>query len=202
MPTTPKPASRYKMKIDYVIMSHPSREQYAEELFLQLLDQNINYLAIETDRENLGVWENAKHAWLRPAVKPGANYRIVIQDDAILCDNFIQKAETFIEQHAGHVISFYYGDNPQAHKEIKPDYFDTMLNHAVCLAIPTAEIEDMIQYCDFQPECTGDDMKIRRWLITNGRTCRYSNPSLVQHRDIPSIVDPTKPVRQSKIYKQ
>ena len=199
MRKAPKPASRYKMKIDYIIMAHESRGQYAMDLMYKLTEQKVRPRMV-MDGRGLGVWENAKMAWSIPPRE--GDYRVVIQDDAILCDNFIQKAEAFIQHHAGHVISFYYGDNPQAHKEIKPDYFDTILNHAVCLAIPTAEIPGMIQYCDFQPECTGDDMKIRRWLITNSRTCRYSNPSLVQHRDIPSIVDPTKPVRQSKIYKQ
>lgn len=195
MRKAPKPASRYKMNIDYIIMAHKSRKEHYERLANQFDD-----IKLCIDYQNQGAWAIAKQAW--DMADKDSDYTIVIQDDALLCHNFQEKAEQFIEQHKGHVISFYYGDNPQAHKEIKPDYFDTMLNHAVCLAIPTAEIEDMIQYCDFQPECTGDDMKIRRWLITNGRTCRYSNPSLVQHRDIPSIVDPTKPVRQSKIYKQ
>lgn len=183
------------MKIDYIIMAHKSRKEHYERLANQFDD-----IKLCIDYQNQGAWAIAKQAW--DMADKDSDYTVVIQDDAILCDNFKNKAEAFIEQHAGHVISFYYGDNPQAHKEIKPDYFDTILNHAVCLAIPTAEIPGMIQYCDFQPECTGDDMKIRRWLITNSRTCRYSNPSLVQHRDIPSIVDPTKPVRQSKIYKQ
>jgi len=195
MRKAPKPASRYKMNIDYIIMAHKSRKEHYERLANQFDD-----IKLCIDYQNQGAWAIAKQAW--DMADKDSDYTIVIQDDALLCHNFQEKAEQFIEQHKGHVISFYYGDNPQAHKEIKPDYFDTILNHAVCLAIPTAEIPGMIQYCDFQPECTGDDMKIRRWLITNGRTCRYSNPSLVQHRDIPSIVDPDKPLRQSTIFSQ
>lgn len=190
------------MDIDYVIMGHVDRADYVDDLFWQLAPQKLNFLHYEIDDGALGVWENAKRAWLRPAVKPGAQYRVVIQDDAILCDDFTAKAEAFLEQHKGHVVSFYYGDDPKHNKWVQPDHFDAPLYHAVCLAIPTKQIPDMIAYCDKKPEAIGDDMKIKRWLISQNRTCRYSNPSLVQHRDIPSIVDPTKPTRQSAIYKQ
>ncbi len=175
-------------------MGHILRSAY----FDSFKEQLGNDLRFSIDDGTLGVWGNARNAWAM--VNTESDYGLVIQDDAILCDNFKTKAEQFIEQHDGQTISFYYGDDPTHNHFIKPNHFDTMLNHAVALAIPTKQIPDMIQYCDFQPECTGDDMKMRRWLISQQRTCRYSNPSLVQHRDIESIVDPDKPKRQSNIF--
>lgn len=188
------------MKIDYVIMGHESRRDYIDDLFWQLIDCPINFLAYEIDNGSLGVWENAKRAWLHPAVKPGADYRVVIQDDAILCDKFGVKAEQFLSDHDGQICSFYFGDEETRTKYIRPDYFDAPLYHAVALAIPTKMIPAMVAYCDGRKEIDGDDMKMKRWLISLNRTCRYSNPSLVQHRDIESIIDPTKPLRQSAIF--
>lgn len=180
------------MNVDFVLMGHVSRETFHSQI---VDDLGVSEMKSSIDDGSLGVWENAKRAW--QMVDKKSDYGVVIQDDAILCDHFALLCTQFLEEHKGHVISFYFGDDP---KWIKPNYFDAWLSHAVCLAIPTSQIDDMIKYCDKRTEVFGDDMKMRRWLIKNYRMCRYSNPSLVQHRDIPSIVNPDKPVRQSAIF--
>lgn len=182
------------MKIDYIIMAHHSRSAYLKDLLWQLPQDKTT---ASIDQGTLGVWENAKRSWSK--VDPKSDYGIVIQDDAILCDGFTKKAEQFLTEHDGQIISFYYGNET---KWVKPNYFDAPLFHAVALAIPTKLIPEMIAYCDTRHEVFGDDMKIKRWLISKNLTCRYSNPSLVQHRDIPSIIDPQKPIRQSNIFQQ
>lgn len=183
------------MNIDLVLMGHTSREKYHQ----QMVDDLCRYeMKASIDDGTLGVWENAKQAW--QLVDERSDYGIVIQDDALLCKNFILRASLFLSKHRGQIVSFYFGDDPNNERWIKPDFFDAPLFHAVCLAIPTYLIDDMIAYCDQRPEVYGDDMKMKRWLISKNKTCRYSNPSLVQHRDIPSIVDTTKPTRQSAIY--
>lgn len=188
------------MNIDYVIMGHDSRyKEVIDLMYLMVIGHGI-MPKLSADDGTLGVWGNAKKAWRM--VDPKSDYGVVIQDDAILSYLFTDKVYNFLTEHNGHIVSFYYGDNPRADKEIQPDYFDAWLSHAVCLAIPTPLIPDMIAYCDKRTEVEGDDMKMRRWLIANNRTCRYSNPSLVQHRDIPSILNPSKPTRQSKIFKE
>lgn len=181
------------MNIQYAIMGHVSRSTYVDDLKFDLNTQRASI-----DDGTLGVWGNARKTW--QLISETSDYGIVIQDDAILCDKFKDKAELFIEQNYGHVISFYFGDSRKSFKYLRPTKFDAPLYHAVALAIPSKEIADMIQYCDQKPEAIGDDMKIRRWLISQNRICRYSNPSLVQHRDIPSIVNPEKPLRQSAIF--
>lgn len=182
-----------KMRVEYAVMAHESRFEHMIEVATHL---NTGFLSV--DDGTLGVWGNARKCWL--TIDPGSDYGIVIQDDAILCNDFRNKAETFLEQHKGHVISFYFGHQRKSVKYLRPEYFDAPLYHAVALAIPSDQIIDMIRYCDKKTEVEGDDMKIRRWLISQNRTCRYSNPSLVQHKDISSIVNPDKPVRQSNIF--
>lgn len=177
-------------------MAHHSRSAYAMDLMKTIYDQSRKPRMVMDGRDT-GVWHNAKLAWtLAPR---NGDYRVVIQDDAILCDNFTDKVEQFLTEHDGQICSFYYGNET---KWVKPQYFDAPLFHAVALAIPTKLIPEMIAYCDTRYEVFGDDMKIKRWLISKNLTCRYSNPSLVQHRDIPSIIDPQKPIRQSNIFQQ
>lgn len=178
------------MNIDYVVMAHTSRIGYLYDISFHL-----NNPKIVIDNGFFGVWGNAKRAW--SAIDINSDYGVVVQDDAILCEGFMERVEQFLTEHDGQICSFYYSNDS---KWIKPDHFDAPLFHAVCLAIPTHMIQDMIEYCDTRYEVYGDDMKIKRWLISKNMTCRYSNPSLVQHRDIPSIIDPTKPIRQSDIY--
>jgi hypothetical protein len=185
------------MKIDYIIMGHHSRQTYSDQLSDQI-SEATGICSTVIDTQTQGAWTIASQAW--QLVSPQSNYGLVIQDDAILCDDFTTKAESFLKEHNGQICSFYFGDDPDKQHWIKPDYFDAPLFHAVALAIPTKLIPDMIQYCDTRNEIEGDDMKIKRWLISQNRTCRYSNPSLVQHRDIPSIINPQKPKRQSAIF--
>jgi hypothetical protein len=180
------------MIIDFVLMGHVSRETYHRSILDQLWGRKCSI-----DDGTLGVWGNAKRAW--QLINSKSEYGIVIQDDAILCDNFVDEAEVFLIDHMGQIVSFYFGEDP---KWIMPRWFDAPLFHAVCLAIPTHLIPDMIEYGDLKTQVEHDDMKMKRWLIANNKTCRYSNPSLVQHRDLPSIIDPTKPLRQSTIFKQ
>ena len=184
------------MNIDYVIMGHLSRIPF-QRYFVDNLEYDV---PITVDDGTLGVWGNARQAW--EMVNPKSDYGVVIQDDAILCDDFKHRCEKFLSEHNGHMVSFYFGESKKTFKYLRPKYFDAPLYHAVALAIPTHQIPDMIKYCDTRTEVDGDDMKIKRWLISQNRTCRYSNPSLVQHRDIPSIIDPQKPIRQSNIFRQ
>lgn len=188
------------MNIDYVIMGHVSRGTLIDDLSNELLGQGIDLLTVVTDCETQGAWNMAREAWSMADIT--SEYTVVLQDDAQLCDDFKEKAEQFLTEHNGQVISFYWGDDNATRKYERPGYFDFMLSHAVCLAIPTHLIPEMIEYCDQCDAVEGDDMKMRRWLISKNMTCRYSNPSLVQHRDIPSIVNPEKPVRQSAIFQQ
>lgn len=183
------------MNIDFVVMAHTTRTKYIPSIV-----EHFDESKITIDDGTLGVWGNAKQAW--NMVDPKTDYGIVIQDDAILCDDFKYRAETFISQHNGHFISFYFGHSVKTFKYLRPQYFDAPLHHAVALAIPTPLIPDMIAYADTRHEIDGDDMKMKRWLISKNMVCRYSNPSLVQHRNIPSIIDPTKPPRQSAIFKK
>ena len=184
------------MNIDIVVMAHTSRIGYLYSIYEQIDGEP----KIVIDDGTFGVWGNAKRAW--GMIDPKSQYGVVIQDDAILCDDFKHRCEKFLSEHNGHMVSFYFGESKKTFKYLRPKYFDAPLYHAVALAIPTHQIPDMIKYCDTRTEVDGDDMKIKRWLISQNRTCRYSNPSLVQHRDIPSIVNPDKPPRQSAIFQQ
>lgn len=177
-------------------MAHVSRGTFVDSLANAL---DVDAIKVSVDDGTLGVWGNAKQTW--QMIDKKSDYGIVLQDDAILCNNFKHKAKQFLIEHQPQICSFYFGQQNKT-KYIKPHYFDAPLFHAVALAIPTNMIDDMISYCDKRTEVFGDDMKMKRWLISQNKLCRYSNPSYVQHRNIVSTIDPTKQTRQSDIFKQ
>lgn len=182
------------MKLDIVIMGHVSRAE--QHKYLQ--EQLGAYTKFSIDDGTLGTWGNCKRSW--NMIDPKSDYGLVLQDDAILTEKFINKASTFISKHKGQTISFYYGRRPATDhyaRNAKDGYFDMDLAHGVAIAMPTFEIPSMIRACDKYPEIMTDDMRMKRRLKALGRRCRYSYPSLVNHARLPSIVDPTKPIREA-----
>lgn len=70
------------MKISYSIMAHPKRKEWAEELSKELK------CPIYYDTDNT-IWNTCKGAW---KLATDSDYHFVIQDDAILCNNFKKKS--------------------------------------------------------------------------------------------------------------
>jgi hypothetical protein len=56
----------------------------------------------------------------------------------------------------------------------------------VCIAIPTLLIPDMIRHADTRAGVP-DDMRVAGWAERNGIDVWYTWPSLVDHRQVPSL---------------
>lgn len=182
------------MNTSFVIMASKKREQWAKEL-----SEQLNNCPIALDphpRFNIGnIWENCQRAWkMHDKTKKWA---VVIQDDAILCKDFIKKAEKHLEkaEQLGCAVQFYVGNNPhyeeQFSENIKNGYLvKDHLSWGVAIALKTEWIKDMI---DFGNSYGGwqDDIKIKYFLIKKQIPTYYPLPGLVDHRqedENPSLV--------------
>lgn len=172
------------MKISISIMAHPSREKYFE-----YLTERLDGAPFSVD-EGWGLLENAKRSWL--LYDDTADYHIVIQDDAILCDNFIEKARAAIEQNNGMIVSFYHANRSQFETEVKKALENNgviikqHIHSALAMAIPTNRIKEMIAYFETldNPQ---DDVRIGLWAKHAGIKNAIIIPSLVDHRADPSL---------------
>lgn len=167
-------------KLAIVIMAHPERQKWAKELS-QKLQAPIVYDRISN------IWDTCRRAWLSQ-VSVGSEYTLVLQDDAIVCSNFRERAEALLEEDL--VYSFFAGHllATRIRHAInrKRSYVESgQIFNEIALCMRTEHIEDMVRFCDEREATT--DQEISKWARANRIKIRYPIPSLVDHRDGESL---------------
>lgn len=190
------------MKLSASIMAHPVRKEYAEEL-QRTLDRPIEII-YDTNpapsRNPMQRWATGRRAW--EAHDPEADWHMVIQDDALACKDLIaglEKAlkvlgpEGLVSAYTGtgrpdqlHVRRALMHANAKGHSWIST----RSLCWGVAIIVPVHTIHDMLAWCSEPGRMHMTyDMRIGRYYrdVLKWRSW-YTVPSLVDHRDIPSLV--------------
>lgn len=182
------------MKVDFVVMAHAKREPYFDYLREHLGD-DVKF-SIDDDVQKLGTWGNARRAW--SMVDRTADYGVVIQDDAILCEGFKEKAVEFIAKHEGYAMNLFYGNRGSSNKIWRDSttrdegYVEHIrLMWGVAIALPVYHIDTLIASGDRQLGLP-DDTRIKNYWATTGLKARFPDPCLVDHRYGESLVEGTK----------
>lgn len=163
-------------------MTHPSRAE-----FIPYLKEKLGDVPISVD-EGFGIWENTKRAWLM--YHPEAEYHCVVQDDMIIGKDFRKNAEKVLRK--DRIYNFYIGKA----KRIRPEIAEALKNntpylikdrilHECCFAMRTDRIKDMITWCEANNPTS--DRIITQYVLARKLTVYFPLPSLVDHRDLPSL---------------
>jgi hypothetical protein len=179
--------NKYDKKLSVSIMAFHTREPFFEYLKSRLGED----IPFSVDDGSMGIWNNCKASWLLH--DPKAEYHIVIQDDAIICDNFIDRASEIIkrkEKDGDFIFSFYAGQMmgakiTAARNRKKDCVISGMIFNEVALCMKTKHISDMIKWCDERRAETDQD--IWRWAHLRRVKILYPLPSLIDHRSGDSI---------------
>ena len=166
-------------KLSISIMAHPSREEHFEYLKKELGDVPFSI------DDGCGLWENCKRAW--KLHDPESEYHVVIQDDAIICKGFREKAESILNLNSI-AYSFYWGHRyrhtfrERNESGLKNGFIvDTMPHWGIAICIPTNLISEMIDFCD-KLDIKQDDERIAQFLKSKGIKIYFPIPSLIEHR--------------------
>lgn len=198
------------MRLSATIMAHPVRTEAAERV-QAALDRDVEIIydtEPEPSKDPRQRWSNGKRAW--EAHDPGADYHLVIQDDAIVCEDLLAGLEEALDVLGPEgLVSAYTGTG-------RPDQYNVRrgLRHAaekghswmptkslcwgVAIIAPTPTIGDMLRWCSHSSKSRMNyDMRVGRYYrdVLGWRTW-YTVPSLVDHAEGPSLVghDGTKRV--------
>lgn len=179
------------MKLSLSIMAHVDRAAYLPDLAAKLGAVPVSMDERKGAPGHLGVWKNCRRAWTMH--DPAADYHAVIQDDAIICNRFRERAEDFLERfdHATHgkrdrAFSFYFGNKAML-KHLADEGMRTgfvvkkVPGWGVAICLPVSLIPDMLAVCDTyrNPQ---DDVRIGKFLAARTIETYYPMPSLVDHR--------------------
>lgn len=156
-------------------MAHKDRKD-----FLPYLIERLENVRVFVDDGSLGAPENAIRCW--ESYDPQAKHHLVIQDDAVLTEDFLNKVKMYLRDQE--VVSFYTGNRVLTKtniKELNDFYKSDELIGVVGLAIRTDLIPEMLRYFK-SLNVKGDDRRIKRFFKSKGIPVYYTKPSLVNHR--------------------
>ena len=175
-------------------MAHPSREENFDYLRSMLGD-----VPFSIDFRSQGEWWNCRRAWF--LYDKTADWHVVIQDDAVICENFVERAIETINKsnellNGDHICNFYYGKIMSAIKEasdaLKKGYWvNSYPKWGVAICMPTKYIEEMVEFCDKldnKSHGTRDDSRIAKFCGFKKLKVFFPMPSIIDHRHGKSLV--------------
>lgn len=183
------------VRLSTAIMAHPKRARWAYTLAAKIKPQP----AIVWDRHN-DRWDTGRRALL--AYDPKASHHLVVQDDAV-----IPRRLTFTVRHIlAHTppdvpVSLYMGRHRHRPKHFSmTTVVDAARLHGASFAcfggpwwgpaiiLPTAHVEAVVAYGDENPHNEPNyDLRIAQFYASKGIDCWYTMPSIVDHREGPSL---------------
>jgi peptidoglycan/xylan/chitin deacetylase (PgdA/CDA1 family) len=192
-----------KFTVSYNIMAHPSRKEFVNYLKNKLGDVKVIW-----DKTN-NIWDTRKMC-LEDHIKQGKDFGITIQDDTLLCENFKEKAEQFINQIGEKEVihNFFYRmySSPLVVEEAinrRENYIKNETPGIVselCFSFPTHLMREMIDACDSSDKCSvyvPEGAKDADWVMDEGYVkdkglySYFTIPSLADHRvEIDSLYYP------------
>jgi hypothetical protein len=198
------PVTTEDVKLSLTIMAHPKRKEWAEQLSSELSCD------ITWDRFN------DRHDTGFRAIKaydPEATHHLVVQDDVILCDNFLQIVEEACRYPSANApIGLYYGSKGSKSSAHAKAAIAAENNNASWVVrkgpvwgpgiiYPVASILDLMKFFR-NSKVDNYDRRVMRYYQSIGEDCWYTFPSLVEHRheNNPSLCGHNKPNRTARSF--
>lgn len=174
--------------VGVAIMGHKRR---ADQVIS--LNKDFNHRAVEVWDTMNDRWDTGRRALLA-AAEQGESWSLVVQDDAILCKDFLEGVNAALNACPRGPASFYTGKTrPYAAQVERAVHNAKELGRSfvamrgplwgVAIAIPTEQVEDVVRWGDRNPQIQNYDIRISEYYANNtDLLCHYTIPSLVDHR--------------------
>jgi hypothetical protein len=186
--------------LSVAIMAHPMRQMFIPDLLAALGDPDIPVVWDRwADR-----WDTGRRAML--AYDPACTHHVVIQDDVVPCRDLLEGLVKALERIPSNAPLCGYVGRYKPPPPFLLDAIETAsreaasyltmhtLNWGPLIAVPTDAIPAMIAHGDELPTISNYDRRLSRyWELDRGVRVWYTWPSLVDHRESPSVV-PGRPM--------
>lgn len=182
------------MTLSVAIAAHPNRSELVTQLKEELAcpEELLNTIWDEKD----DIWDTHDRAW--KAVAEGATHHLVLQDDAKVCLNLLPALREAVQIAPNKPMALYFGNATTHPKIVKTAARADLIGASwikasgtfwgVAILLPVPMIGDMLQFCTGRRETY--DRRVAIWCEHHGHEVLYPWPSLVEHRDAPSLLYP------------
>lgn len=180
------------MRLSVAVMAHPKREAFVPSL-LDSLDAPATVVWDQKQDR----WETGRRSML--SFDPDATHHLVVQDDAIVCRDLVSALTTALDHvpelspvclYVGRVRPHARGVS-EAARRAKSTGASWLVMTGLCwgvgVVMPTSVIRRMVAECD-KLDVANYDSRMSVYFERRGTPVYYTWPSLVEHRDSPSLV--------------
>lgn len=181
------------MSVAGVVMAHPKRRAWAEELSAEL-ELPIVWDRVN-DRHETGL------RCLEAGIGSDATHWLILQDDAVVCRDLIAGIEAAVAISGPRVVGLYVGNTRPQTGRVERLIASVRANGSswlkapgpwwgVGIVIPVPYLPDLVDRFASSTE-ENYDRRIEKWVERTGVGCWYTVPSLVDHRhgeENPSLV--------------
>lgn len=155
--------------------------------FVEAICREIPSAIVVEDRGR-GLWDTATRAW---SIETGtATHHLVLQDDARLCVGFSGHVGSAIAARPLDALSFFSKPDADAGR-----WFTCRGLTAVATCLPIELAREWSAWMRDHSAPSNDDTLLIPWLAARGLERWFSNPSLVQHGDVPSLLGHPEGIR-------
>tara|TARA_R110000787_G_scaffold114837_1_gene224665 strand:- start:2446 stop:3129 length:684 start_codon:yes stop_codon:yes gene_type:complete len=181
-------------RLSITIMAVPEREEWVRDLQRQIGQR----VPVSWDHAKRGPWGAAEQAWR--TVKGGATHHLVLQDDAIVCRDFIRSCEAALDAVPSAPVAFY--ANRKVIEEARAAGSSWAITKFMTWGVATCLPVWLIpKFLDWQkknivPDLRSDDFRLNSFFEEYYYPVHCPAPSLVDHRDGPSVAGNHPPMRR------
>lgn len=163
---------------------------------------NIPESNIFIDVNRCGLIENAKNAWLKETEKP---FVMVLQDDIILCQDFLHYCNKIIDRFPDSIVSLFplqflkRDDINRACVNVEDSPYYTTDRLSGCgIIMKTEYVKPCVS--SWKKEIDGDDTNIFEWAQANKISTITTIPSTIQHIGDNSVFAPGNGIRRTEFF--
>lgn len=158
--------------------------------------EDVGAVYLSMDNGHLGCESNHTKTWDWMTKHGGAaDWQIVLEDDALLCEGFTQQLEQALTVAPTPIVGLYLGCSTPVHwqipigqaiQEADQRQAHWIITHSIINAVGVAIRTDLLP---IQPP-TGKpiDEALAQWCKTQGHTVGYTWPSLIDHKDEEPVI--------------
>lgn len=178
------------IRLSASVMAHPKRKKFVTELSRRF-DRPV---PVTWDRRN-DRWDTGRRAWL--AHDLSASHHLVIQDDALVPRDLLAGLERALTHVPDDVLLCLYAGRIRTFRAAMGRHMSRRdiswlrmprVYWGVGIVIPTPLIDDMIAFGDRRADVANYDRRISYWAQDRDLQVYYPWPSLVDHRQSPSLI--------------
>lgn len=179
-------AEKKPVRLSIAIMMHPSRHEHVERMiaalnFNRTEPEDSRMITVCTDLWEEGVWTNGQKAWKSHNLDPTATHHLVLQDDLLVCRDFIAGAEAALAEIPDDAFCSFFAAY-ELRGEVVPWRIDTVA-WGQAIAAPASLCDEWIDWCSrhVRGEIRSYDRRFSLYTVKNHRDVWHTQPSLVEH---------------------